>query len=237
MQKRQEIIANSKPIKKDDEKKVKNYEEESDEENNRYNLEDLNQIYQKYRARNTEDNYILRKNYSTKKQNLSQKKKYLVTEKSYILNSSLGTRAEITKKELAELKCLKKEKKKLDKKSETKDDHLMKYLKVELERAKKLQEVKKKLNEKDQQFQKFMKVKNKGMKNLENERYQDRQDISERQKIYEKLMSNYDEKVYVTKKKQLEQNKSSNLNKSDMEKSKNKMNELKEQIKDYEKKK
>jgi hypothetical protein len=111
MQKRQEIIANSKPIKKDDEKKFKNYEEES-EEDNRYNLEDLHQLYQKYSGRNTEDNYILRKNYSTKKPNLSQKKKYLVTEKSYILNSSLGKRAEITKQELAELKCLKNEKKK-----------------------------------------------------------------------------------------------------------------------------
>mgnify|MGYP007013887637 CR=1 FL=1 len=42
MQQRQEIIANSKPIKKDDEKKFKNYEEES-EEDNRYNLEDLQQ--------------------------------------------------------------------------------------------------------------------------------------------------------------------------------------------------
>ena len=104
----------------------------------------MNQIFQKYQARNTEDNYILRKNYSTNKAQ-APKKKYLVTEKSYIMNSSLGKRAEITKAELANLRCIKEEKKKLDKKAEKKDDHLMRYLKVELDRARKLKDVKKKI--------------------------------------------------------------------------------------------
>ena len=43
------------------------------------------------------------------------------------------------------------------------------------------------------------------------------------------MMSNYDKKVYMTKKQQTEQNKSKNINEEKIE-------ELKEQIKDYERK-
>ena len=235
--KRQEIISHTKKV-KPNEKKINNYEDETqgEEEANSFRY-DKYDLIQRYRLRNnTEDNYALRKNYSTKRQNFLQNNKILITEHSYIMNNSSGKKSEITKEDLEKLACIKKEKKKLEKKSETKDEHLMRYLKVELDRAKKLKKVKQKLNEKDEKLKKFMDFKNKGIKYLENERYQDHQDVYERQKIYEKLLSNYDQKVYFTKKQQQEQNKSSNLNNINTEKTKNKMEELKEQIKDYERK-
>ena len=67
------------------------------------------------------------------------------------------------------------------------------------------------------------------------DRYDDKQDIHERQIIYEKMLSNYDQKVYLSKQQQLEKNKNSNLNKISVETSK-KMEELDKQIKDYERK-
>ena len=111
----------------------------------------------------------------------------------------------------------------------------MRYLKVELERAQKIRKVKDKLNEKDKKIQKFMKVKDKGMKRMENDRYKDHQDVYERQKIYEKMLSNYDQKIYLSKQQQLEQYRTLNLNKISSETSK-KMEELNKQINDYEKK-
>ena len=157
-------------------------------------------LYKRYKARKTENNsYYLRKNNSTKKQKFVPKKKIRITENSYIMNNSSGKKTEITKKELSEFKCIKDEKEKLEKKSENKDEQLMRYLKIELDRAQKLKKVKEKLTEKDKKIKKFIKVKNEGLKQMENERYQDHQDVYERQKLYEKMLSNYDQKVYLTK--------------------------------------
>ena len=54
-------------------------------------------------------------------------------------------------------------------------------------------------------------------------------DIYKRQQIYEKMLSNYDKKIYTTKKQQQEQTRSKTLNPE-------KISELNEQIKDYERK-
>ena len=188
---------------------------------------------------NTEaNNYLLRKNYSTKKPNFTPTNKILVTEKSYVFNSSNGVKSEITKEDLSKYAYLKDEKKKLEKKVVTKDDHFMRYLKVQLDRAKKLKKVKAKLEEKDKRIENFMKAKKKGRKIMENERYQDHQGVYERQKIYEKMLENYDQKVFLSKKQQQEKNNYSTLSndKISLEKSKNKMDELKGQIKEYERK-
>ena len=191
-------------------------------------------LKQKYNIRNTEeDNYILRKNYSTKKQNIIPKK-IRETDNSYIMNNSNGKKTEITKEYLE--KFIKDDIKKLEKKSETKDDHLMRYLKVELDRVQKIKKVKEKLNEKDQKLQKFIKIKNKGIKDIESGRYKDYQNIYERQQLYEKMLSNYDQKIYLSKQQQKEQNKNLTLNKISLETNK-KMEELNRQIQDYEKKK
>ena len=147
------------------------------------------------------------------------------------MSNSNGKKSEITKEDLEKYKCIKDEKKKLEKKTETKDDHLMRYLKVELDRAQKIKKVKEKLNEKNKKLEKFIKIKNNGLKSIENGRYKDNQNIHERQKIFEKMISNYDQKIFLSK----EQQKEKNLNKISMETSK-KMEELNRQIQDYEKK-
>jgi hypothetical protein len=145
-----------------------------------------------------------------------------MTEDSYIMSNSTGGKSLITKSELDDVTCLKKEKEKLEKKFIENEDYLMRILKNELMREKKIQKVKDKINEKDKKIKKFLKNRNENLKILENERYQDNQDINERQKIYEKMISNYNQKVEITKK-----NKSQN---------KDKMLEFKRQINDYERK-
>ena len=232
--KRKEIISNSKKV-EPVVKKYKSYEEVSEEEeDDNFDLD--YKIKSNNKVRNTENNYILRKNYSTKKSNFIPKNKILATEKSYIINRDNGIQNEITKEDLGKLACIKNEQQKLKKKSETKDDHFMRYLKVELDRVQKLKEVKEKLDLQDQKLKKFIKVRNQGLKSLENERYQDHQNVHERQKLLEKMESNYEQKLLLKKKQnQLEQS-NSNMDKKSLEKSKNKMEELKQQIKEYEKK-
>jgi hypothetical protein len=229
--KRQEIIKNTKKV-KPIQKKIKIDGEESDEEDNaNYDLF----LNQNYKERKSEDNYILRKNYSGKNKKFLPTNKIIVTENSYIMNNSNGKQSQMTKEDIDSITCIKDEKNKLEKKNEKKDEQLMRYLKVELERAQKIRKVKDKLNEKDKKIQKFMKVKDKGMKRMENDRYKDHQDVYERQKIYEKMLSNYDQKIYLSKQQQLEQYRTLNLNKISSETSK-KMEELNKQIEDYERK-
>ena len=157
-------------------------------------------------------------------------KKIFMTEDSYMMNNNDGSKALITKEDLNKITCLQKEKSKLEKKVEEKEEYLKRFLKNELNREKKIQKVKNKINEKEKKINNFLKNKNDSIKLIENERYQDHQDVYERQKLYEKMLSNYDKKVYITKKQQQEQNKNNkNINNE-------KMDELKEQIKDYERK-
>ena len=147
-----------------------------------------------------------------------------MTENSYMMNYSSGKKSLLKKDDLVKVTCLQKEKSKLDKKAEEKEDYLRRILRSELIQEKKMRKVKEKINEKEKKIKKFLKEKNEGMKFIENERYQDHQDIYERQKLYEKMLSNYDQKISITKKKQSQSN------------NKDKMEDLKEQIKDYERK-
>ena len=220
-------------------KKIKNYDEESEgDDYYNYRYGDKFELIEKYKLRNSADNYrlYLRKLYSERKPKKQvPENMIIVTENSYVKNYSKGKKAEITKEDLEKYTCLRDEKDKLKKKAQTKDDHLMRFYKAQKDRAIELQKVRDKLKEKDKKLQKYLNIKNKEIKKLENERYQDHQDIHERQQIYEKLLSNYDQKIYYTKEQQKEQNKTINLNKISSETSK-KMEELNKQIKDYEKK-
>ena len=127
-----------------------------------------------------------------------------MTDISYMINNIDGSKALITKEDLDKITCLQKEKSKLEKKVEEKDDHLMRFLKSELMKEKKIQKIKNKISEKEKKINNFLKNKNEGIKLVENERYQDYQDVYERQKLFEKMLSNYDKKVYLTKKQQQE---------------------------------
>jgi hypothetical protein len=116
--KRKEIIANTKKVKPT---KKKKYDEESSDEELNIKIDDILDIKKRYQVRNTEDNYILRKNLSTKKQKqLAPKSRILETANSYILSNSNGKKSEITKEDLEKYKCIKDEKKKLEKKNRNK---------------------------------------------------------------------------------------------------------------------
>ena len=156
-------------------------------------------------------------------------KKIYMTENSYIMKDKNGHNAELTKEELDQITCLKKEKIILDKKNEQKEEAMLKYLKSEIIREKKILSVKNKINRKQKKLSNFLKERDEGIKLIENERYHDQMDIYKRQQIYEKMLSNYDKKIYTTKKQQQEQTRSKTLNPE-------KISELNEQIKDYERK-
>ena len=78
------------------------------------------------------------------------------------------------------------------------------------------------INQKDRKIKLFLKKKYRGYKYMQNERYLDDIDICQRQKIYEKIISNYEGKINIA-------NKQNNQKKA-------KIKELKEKINDYEKK-
>ena len=238
--KRNEIILHSKKI------IPKLREEELDDEEN---FDDFNM--NKYRIKNSDDNYVIRKVYSGKKRENeifeTNKNKILVTDASYIMRDSTGKKAEIKKDEIDSYQCLIDERRKLLEKSQKKDDQLMRYLKAELERERKIKLFKKKQNENDKNLKKFNRLKKKEMKIMENDRYKDSQNIYERQKLIQKYFSQND---LENNAKTLNRSYNS-LNKSDgknidnvdnnnknllKEKSKSRMETLKKQIQDYEKK-
>ena len=115
--KRNEIISHSKKV------VPKPKEEELD---NNENYDDYNM--NKYRIRNSDDNYVIRKVYSGKKRENelfeTNKNKILVTDASYIMRDSMGNKAEIKKDEVDSYQCLVEERKKLLVKSQKKDDQL-----------------------------------------------------------------------------------------------------------------
>ena len=59
-------------------------------------------------------------------------KRILITEDSYIMQDSIGNSSLITKEDLKKVTCLKKEKSRLEKKAEEKDEYIMKLLKSEI---------------------------------------------------------------------------------------------------------
>ena len=226
--KRKEIITHSKKV-----IKPTKLEEELEDEVN-YNEND-----NFYKIRNSEDNYVLRGNLSAKKKKQNEiyennKNQILVTEGAYIMRNSVGEKAKINKKELEEVTCLNDEKKRLMEKAKKKDGQLMRYLKVEIDREKKIKQLKDVQKLKQKNLKKFMKVKNKELKQMENDRYKDNQNVYERQKLVQKLFSSYDPenanpKLNVS-------NSDPNKKKLAKDKSKSKIDTLNEQIKEYEKK-
>ena len=80
------------------------------------------------------------------------------------MNNRDGSKTCITKDDLNKISCLQKEKSKLEKKTEQKEEYLMRFLKGEIMKEKKIQKVKSKINEKEKKINKFLKERNEGMK-------------------------------------------------------------------------
>ena len=167
------------------------------------------------------------------------------------MRDSKGQKAEIKKEDLEGVTCLKDEKEKLLKKAEKKDGQLMRYLKAEIEREKKIKMFKKKQEETDKQLKKFNNIKNKKLKIIENDRYKDNQNIYERQKLIQKFFSqneiemnqannlydlNIDSNYLSASYGNIKTNPNVNKKLLKNDKSESKIDSLKKQIKDYEKK-
>ena len=218
-------------------KKSKNHKNNNDDKDKLASLSDndfsISEVYATSKSRNlsktksnTNSQVIKINNYKVVNE---KDKKIYMTENSYIMQDKNGNNAELTKEDLNKITCLKNEKNMLDKKNEMKEDAMLKYLKSEIMREKKIQLMKKRINLKEKKLSNFLKERNEGIKIIENERYHDKMDIYKRQKLYEKMLYNYDKKIYTTKKQQQEQIRSKTL---DTEK----LLELNEQIKDFERK-
>ena len=169
------------------------------------------------------------------------------------MRDSAGQKTEFKKEDLEGVTCLKEEKRKLIEKAEKKDGQLMRYLKAEIEREKKIKMFKKRQKENEKNLKKFTTLKNKQLKVIENDRYRDNQNIYERQKLIQKFFSQneLDLKANNINSLNLNTNLSAsipnikttpNLNNQTItkrlpkEKSESKIDTLKKQIKDYEKK-
>ena len=110
----------------------------------------------------------------------------------------------------------------------------MRYLKVEIDREKKIKQLKDVQKKKLKNLNNFNKVKNREIKHMENDRYKDNQNVFERQKLVEKLFSSYDPENVNHKLNA--SNSDPNKKKLTKAKSKQKIKTLEEQIEEYEKK-
>ena len=123
--------------------------------------EDFNEDMLKYKIRNSDDNYVIRQNFSAKKKENemleTNRNKILITDSAYVMRDSMGQKAEIKKEDLDQVTCLREEKQKLMKKAEKKDGQLMRYLKAEIEREKKIKMFQKRQKQNENNLKKFNK--------------------------------------------------------------------------------
>lgn len=161
-----------------------------------------------------------------KKNSLIDYNGILFTENNYIKKNCEGKNSSISKDELNNVTCLNKEKSILEKKMEENDFFLKNIIKSEIMKENHLRQIKQKLNKKEEKINEFIQDKREGIKFLENERYKDFRDKEEKKKLYDKMMKNIGLQINIT-------DKSYHIN--NLAK-KEKDEELKEQINNYEKK-
>ena len=161
-----------------------------------------------------------------KKNSLIDYNGILFTENNYIKKNCEGKNSSISKDELNNVTCLNKEKSILEKKMEENDFFFKNIIKSEIMKENHLRQIKQKLNKKEEKINEFIQDKREGIKFLENERYKDFRDKEEKKKLYDKMMKNIGLQINIT-------DKSYHIN--NLAK-KEKDEELKEQINNYEKK-
>ena len=161
-----------------------------------------------------------------KKNSLIDYNGILFTENNYIKKNCEGKNSSISKDELNNVTCLNKEKSILEKKMEENDFFLKNIIKSEIMKENHLRQIKQKLNKKEEKINEFIQDKREGIKFLENERYKDFRDKEEKKKLYDKMMKNIGLQINIT-------DKSYHINNLTK---KEKDEELKEQINNYEKK-
>ena len=152
-----------------------------------------------------------------------EKNRIIMTDDNYtMMRNRSGRKSLITKEDLDKITCLQKEKCIYEQKAEEKEKYLKRLLKSELIQEKRYRKLSEKIKKRDKKVKAFLQNKNDGIKFIENERYQDNIDMHERKLLYDKILSNYNKKI--------------NSSKIQNSQNQEKMEELKEQIKDYERK-
>ena len=172
---------------------------------------------------NTNSNPKYQRNLAKNKSKIfEEKNRILMTEDTYIMRNKRGRQTLITKEDLDQITCLKKDKCIFEQKIEENEDFLKHLLRSELIAEKKIRKVSEKINKNDKKTNAFLNDKKNCVQFIKKEKYQDLIDMYERKLLYEKIASNYNKKI--------------NMSRIKNSQTQEKMEELKEQIKDYEKK-
>ena len=153
-----------------------------------------------------------------------------MTDHTYAYRNPEGMNISINKDDLDNVTCLHNHKNKLEKNMEDNEQSLKNILKSEIMKENKIRKIRKEINQKEEKYNEFINERKEGIKFLENERYKYLKDREERTKLYNKMMINFGHRI----------NLSNIINKGNNGKikpnSKDKAEELKEQIDNYEKK-
>ena len=153
---------------------------------------------------------------------------------TYIMNHYEGINSSVKKDELDKVTSLNLEKYRIERNKENSEQFLANFLKSEIIKENQIRKVKEKINKKEEKINEFIHDRKENIKFLENERYKDFKDRNEKQKLYDKIMLNFGHKIHLSDRKINSINLESQHRKlNNMEK--NKTEELKEQISNYEK--
>ena len=150
------------------------------------------------------------------------------------MNHYGGINSSVKKDELDKVTSLNLEKYRIERNKENSEQFLANFLKSEIIKENQIRKVKEKINKKEEKINEFIHDRKENIKFLENERYKDFKDRNEKQKLYDKIMLNFGHKIHMSDRKINSINLESQHRKlNNMEK--NKTEELKEQISNYEK--
>ena len=153
---------------------------------------------------------------------------------TYIMNHYEGINSSVKKDELDKITSLNLEKYKIERNKENSEQFLANFLKSEIIKENQIRKVKEKINKKEEKINEFIHDRKENIKFLENERYKDFKDRNEKQKLYDKIMLNFGHKIHMSDRKINSINLESQHRKLN-NREKNKTEELKEQISNYEK--
>ena len=150
------------------------------------------------------------------------------------MNHYEGINSSVKKDELDKVTSLNLEKYRIERNKENSEQFLANFLKSEIIKENQIRKVKEKINKKEEKINEFIHDRKENIKFLENERYKDFKDRNEKQKLYDKIMLNFGHKIHMSDRKINSINlESQHWKLNNMEK--NKTEELKEQISNYEK--
>ena len=153
---------------------------------------------------------------------------------TYIMNHYEGINSSVKKDELDKISCLNMEKYRIEKNKENSEQFLANIIKSEIIKENQIRKVQEKINKKEEKINEFIHDRKENIKFLENERYKDFKDRDQKQKLYDKIMLNFGHKIHMSDRKINSINLDSQHRKLNY-REKNKTEELKEQISNYEK--